>query len=121
MGHTVRPSFTALMSEVKGDPMRSWLRLRAAGAVLTVGGLVVASAPSASAYDVRQTQIVTDNPADWTPNVVSGEVRYLAQSGNTLIAGGNFTQVKNAGSSTVLTRTDVFSFNATTGVVDPNF
>jgi PKD repeat protein len=101
--------------------MRRWMNLAFASVVALVSGLLVVAAQPASAYDVRQAQIVTDNPADWTPNVKDGEIRYLAQSGNTMIAGGLFTQVANAGTTTLLSRTDVFSFDATTGQVNPNF
>ena len=41
--------------------------------------------------------------------------------GNRVIVGGTFTTVQNAGSSTNLTRNYLFSFDAATGVVDPNF
>jgi hypothetical protein len=84
--------------------------------------MVGLSAPSARAYDAAQSQIVTANPADWTPDVVSsGGVRYLAQAGSTMVAGGSFTQVRNHDSTTTLTRNNLFSFNATTGVVNTTF
>ena len=95
--------------------------LALAGVAALFAGLLAVGAQPASAYDVRQTQLVTDNPADWTPNVQDGGVRYIAQSGNTMIEGGSFTKVADAGSSTILSRPYVFSFNATTGAVDPNF
>jgi hypothetical protein len=100
--------------------------LRRTAAFLSVGCVVAAlvgvTSPAAHAYDATQSAIVTDNPADWTPDVVSsGGVRYLAQAGSTMIAAGSFTQVKNHGSSTVLTRNNIFSFNATTGVVNTAF
>ena len=101
--------------------MKRALRLAVTSCVAVVTGLLVAGVQPASAYDVRQTQIVTDNPADWTPNVQDGAVRYLAQAGNTMVAGGNFTKVANAGSTTILARPYVFSFDATTGAVDANF
>jgi PKD repeat protein len=94
----------------------------AATATCLMGLLVALPTTAAHAVDVLQTRIVTDNPADWTPDVVSdGSVRYLAQAGNTMVAGGNFTQVKNHGSSTVLTRNNLFSFDVTTGSVSPTF
>jgi PKD repeat protein len=100
--------------------LKTWLRLGVAGSVVCVSALLATAQP-AMAYDVRQAQVVTDNPADYTPNVQDGGVRYLAQTGNTMIAGGSFTKVANAGSSTILSRPYVFSFDATTGVVNPNF
>ena len=100
------------------------LRRVAVAAALGVAGIGLVAFPvgSARAFDATQDRIVVDNPADYTPDVVSsGSVRYLAQTGNTMVAGGNFTQVKNHGSGTTLTRNNLFSFDATTGVVDPNF
>ena len=100
-------------------------RLRPVAALLSAGcvaAALVGVTSTAHAYDVAQSQIVTANPADWTPDVVSsGGVRYLAQSGSTMVAGGSFTQVRNHGSSTTLTRNNLFSFNATTGVVSTSF
>src|SRR3954462_4634827 len=101
--------------------MKKLLRLTSVGCLFAMSGILVALAPPALAYDARQTQIVTDNPADFTPNVVDGGVRYIAQAGNKMVAGGNFTQVKNVGSTTALARPYTFAFDKATGVVDPNF
>src|SRR3954447_7731813 len=89
-------------------------------ACVSVALVAVPSSP-ALAFDVAQTKVVTANPADWTPDVPSGSVRYFAQTGSTMVAVGDFTQVKNHGSSTTLSRHNAFSFNATTGLVDPAF
>src|SRR3954470_13502877 len=92
-------------------------------AVACVGvALVVAPTSPALAFDVTQAKVVTANPADWTPDVTSsGSVRYFAQAGSIMVAVGNFTQVKNHGSATTLSRHNAFSFNATTGLVDTAF
>ncbi|MFL6238835.1 MAG: hypothetical protein ACJ735_04985 [Actinomycetes bacterium] len=86
-------------------------------------GLASLAAVPASAVDAAQTQLVTANPADNTPNVTSsgGGVHYLAQAGNTMVAGGDFTQVQNHSGGTTYTRNDLFSFDATTGAVNPSF
>ena len=101
-------------------------RLRRVAAVSVVGVLatfVALPAQHALAYDSAQTQLVTADPYNKTPDVMDepGSVRYFAQSDNTMIAGGNFTQVESWGTSTALTRTDIFSFDATTGQVTPGF
>jgi PKD repeat protein len=102
-----------------GQPARMISGL-AAGCL--IGALVVTPFGAAQAYDAVQSKIVTDNPADWTPDVVSsGDVRYLAQTGDTMVAVGEFTRVENHGSSTTLSRTNIFSFSATTGLVNNNF
>jgi hypothetical protein len=92
--------------------------------VAMASGITVAqSVRPAQAGDAAQDLIVSANPENWTPQVVDdpGSVRALAQTGTTLIAGGTFTKVTNAGSSTQLTRTNLFTFSATTGAVTTAF
>ena len=75
-----------------------------------------------AAPGVAQPSIVSDNPANWTPNVLNGQVNALVQVGNRIIAGGIFTQVQAAGSTgPILTRTNMFAFDATTGAIDTGF
>ncbi|MFL6238681.1 MAG: PKD domain-containing protein [Actinomycetes bacterium] len=107
-----------------GSAARRWMRrLAAVASVALVGSLVAIPVQHAAAYDAPQTSIVTADPYNKTPNVLDepGFVRYFAQSGNTMIAGGSFTQVESWGSSTPLTRNNIFSFDATSGQLDPNF
>jgi hypothetical protein len=72
---------------------------------------------------VRETTVVSANPADWTPRVIGPggyrAVYMLAQSGNTMFAGGNFGQVQSADHSVTYHRKSLFSFSATTGVINP--
>jgi hypothetical protein len=77
----------------------------------------------AQATDVPHGVIVNDNPANWTPNVITpgGQVNAIVQIGNTIIAGGNFTQVQEPGNPTVFSRTHIFAFNATTGAISTTF
>jgi PKD repeat protein len=111
----------------QGRASLSWSglrRLATVAAVAVVGGLVVLPAQHAAAFDAPQAQLVSADPYNKTPNVMDepGSVRYFAQAGaNTMIAGGNFTQVESWGSSTVLTRNNIFSFDMTSGQVDANF
>src|SRR4051812_28168799 len=108
-------------------PARRLLRRARRYAVAPVVALLATGlalpAQSAWAFDTLQTQIVSDNPANWTPNVMDaqGSVRSIAQFGNTMIAGGNFTQVENYNSTTPVTRNNVFKFDASTGALDPNW
>src|SRR3954468_22951505 len=99
-------------------------RLRTAGVIVgLVGAALAMPGLPAAAFDTSPDLVVTDSPANWTPDVVSspGSVRYLAQTGNTMVAGGNFAQVKDKTTGTTLNRKNIFSFNATTGVVNPGF
>jgi len=65
--------------------------------------------------------LVGTNPAETTPQVLDGRVEALAQVGDTIIAGGTFTQVRSAGSSTTLNRTRLFAYNRVSGVVSAGF
>ncbi|MBI5087697.1 MAG: PKD domain-containing protein, partial [Actinobacteria bacterium] len=101
---------------------------RSIAATLTVALVaslgVIAAAPGAPASAAGETaQLPTDNPANFTPNVLNGEVDSIWQVGNTVIIGGTFTQVANAtqNGGQVYSRSYLAAFNATTGVVDPNF
>ena len=65
---------------------RTRYRALALAAGISLALAVLPSTP-ALAFDAAQDRIVTDNPADWTPDVVSaGSVRYLAQAGSTMVA-----------------------------------
>jgi PKD repeat protein len=87
--------------------------------VATVLGLV---GGTAWAVQTAQPSIVSDNPANFTPNVLDGKVEAIAQVGSTIFIGGTFTQVQqNATGSPVLSRSNIAAFNATTGVVSTTF
>jgi hypothetical protein len=76
---------------------------------------------STGTSDPQTGRIVSDDPAGFTPNVLDGIVNSITQVGDTIVVGGTFTQVRNAGSSTTLTRNRIFAFNATSGAVSTKF
>ncbi|MDN3352514.1 PKD domain-containing protein [Actinomadura sp. DC4] len=90
-------------------------------ALLLTAGLVTTTAGTSARADPPQTGIVNADPAGFTPDLVDGDVQSVVQIGDRIFLGGNFTQVKEAGSSTVITRNRVLAFNATTGKIDENF
>ncbi|MEP7089801.1 MAG: PKD domain-containing protein [Nocardioidaceae bacterium] len=86
----------------------------------------LAVAPPAQAADTGLTapqsgRIVSEAPSTKTPNILDGTVYSIAQVGNLIIVGGQFTQVQNAGSTATLTRKNILAFDATTGVVSTDF
>jgi PKD repeat protein len=88
---------------------------------MTAGHPPRAVATQASAQTAAQTGIVSANPADFTPDLVDGDVQSVVQIGGRIFIGGNFTQVKEAGSATVVDRGRVLAFDAATGAIDPTF
>lgn len=61
--------------------------------------------------------IVSEDPVDWTPHVLDGRVMAVAQVGDTVFIGGEFTRIREAGSSNELTRQNFAAFDARTGDV----
>ncbi len=101
------------------------------GAVLAVvlstvvaGGTFMTSAPApVQAAGPPTALLPTDNPANWTPNVLNGQVNSIWQFGSKVVIGGTFTQVANADSNggAVYDQAYLAAFDATTGVIDPDF
>jgi hypothetical protein len=83
-----------------------------------VGGLI--AAPPVAA-DIAETQVVSENPVDYTPHVKDGTVRAYAVVGSKVVVGGTFTQVQQAGTKKIFDRTGIFAFDKTTGVIDTAF
>jgi PKD repeat protein len=83
-------------------------------------------APAAQAADTGNAapqpgRIVSDEPATQTPDILDGTVYSIAKVGNTVVVGGQFTQVQNANTSATLTRVGVLAFDATSGQVSTAF
>ena len=94
---------------------------RVAGAVVVLCvGVVAALAPSpASAVQVPQATVVSSNPANWTPNVLDGQVNSIVQIGSTVYLGGRFSRVQPAGGGAEVARTNIVAFDATNGTIRP--
>lgn len=101
--------------------------LRRRVAALACAALVASITPIGSsaveAAGEHLATLPTDNPANFSPNVLDGEVLSIWQVGDRVVIGGTFTQVANtfAQGGTVYDRTGIASFDATTGLVDENF
>ena len=77
-------------------------RQRIAALMLVVAlatSVVQALSPAASAVQTTHTAVVSDNPANWTPNILDGQVNAILQMGTKVIVGGTFTQVQASGSA----------------------
>ncbi len=65
--------------------------------------------------------IVSDNPAGFTPHILQGTVYSIVQVGNMIVVGGSFSQVQPANGGAILTRRNIFAFNATSGAISTTF
>ncbi|MCB0919399.1 MAG: PKD domain-containing protein [Actinobacteria bacterium] len=95
-------------------------RLLIALAVL-VPALVVPVTTPGQAVQVSHDQLVSDDPADWTPDVLDGEVKSIVAVGDQMVVSGTFTQVQESGGGEVLARERIFAFDARTGVINRSF
>jgi hypothetical protein len=87
-------------------------------AIASIVLLAMGVTGTAGASPIVQTSVVSQDPANFTPRVITGTAVYkLLQVGTTMFAGGDFTQVQDSARTTTFNRTDLFSFNATTGAV----
>src|SRR5262245_22150357 len=89
-------------------------------AALGAASAAVAAVPGVAA-PATHSVVVSADPVNWTPHVLDGQVNAIVQVGDEVIVGGTFTQVRAAGSQTVLTRNYLFAFDATTGQIDASF
>jgi len=87
-------------------------------------GLTMAAVPSGAGASIALGDVVSANPANFTPNVASGEVRKFVQLGGMMYAGGTFSSVSTAPGVSpggTFSRSNVVAFNATTGVISTTF
>jgi len=98
---------------------RRWVA--AAGAFSLMGGLAIAATPAAAVNVDQGTQVVSTTPVAFTPQVMNGSVNAITQVGNTIIAAGTFTDVRQTATSADIVRNHIFAFDATTGAVDMTF
>lgn len=96
-------------------------RHRFAVVLLVAACSLAIPAVPAAALNVSHATIVAADPADTTPHALDGQVRALAVVGTRVIVGGSFTQIQDAGSSTIVSRPYLFAFDAASGLIDPSF
>jgi hypothetical protein len=96
---------------------------RVIGTVLAILAAVIVVVPGspAGATDVAQSVIVSDNPSNFTPNVLDGQVNAILPVGNRIIAAGAFSQVQASSGGATLTRNNIFAFDASSGTIDTSF
>ena len=99
-------------------------KLLVGGAVLALGSTLVATPADAG---VTIPSLPRTTAATFTPRVIDDAVQSnagvyeLRQIGSTMYAGGRFNTVQNAARTLSYTRTNLFAFNAGTGVISTTF
>lgn len=94
---------------------------RAYAVAIVVGALLSTLPPPARAVQSPQQVVVNANPADWTPDILDGQVNAILQVGTRIVVGGSFTQVRRHGFAQIFTRNNIFAFEMNTGIIDQNF
>jgi PKD repeat protein len=77
---------------------------------------VVVAAPAGAA---PTAEIVSDDPVNWTPDVLDGRVEAIAAVGDHIVIGGTFTQIRDEVAT--YSRSSLAALDASTGVVDVAF
>ncbi|MFA1545202.1 hypothetical protein [Actinomadura chokoriensis] len=94
-------------------------------ACLTATSLAASALTAASGVasaDIAQPSVVSANPVNNTPHVLDGTVRAIAVVGSLVVVGGNFEQVREAGSGkTALKRHNLFAYDMKTGKISTVF
>nr|WP_055504647.1 hypothetical protein [Nonomuraea pusilla] len=74
-----------------------------------------------TASPVAHPVVVSADPVDTTPHVLDGIVNAITLVGSTVVVGGSFTEVADAGRTTTYPRSNLFAFDLATGRVLPDF
>ncbi|WP_426507619.1 hypothetical protein ACPPVO_55235 [Dactylosporangium sp. McL0621] len=93
------------------------MRRRLIAAAATAMAAFAVAIPASAA--LNQPSQVSTNPADFTPNVLDGEVRAFALVGDTVVVGGDFTSVTDAQRKVKYNRKNLFAYRAATGEILP--
>jgi hypothetical protein len=100
---------------------RSPRALTATAAAIAIAAVALGAPvqPAGAAGHPSHDVVVSDNPADQTPDVLDGHVDAFAQIGTTMIVGGLFTSVSQGG--VTYPRRNIFAFDVVTGEVSQSF
>ncbi len=96
-------------ARVRPDAPHADRRLRVVAALvatlLAIGAVVAAQPAGAVQSGSHNGQLVTaTSPSSWTPNVLDGYVSSFAEVGDTMVVGGNFSQISAANDPTPISR-----------------
>ena len=90
--------------------------------LLLTGSLMVLVSTTAAQAEDPSTNLASDNPVNWTPRVLDGQVEAVEQVGGTVYVGGTFTQIQAPDDTApILNRPYLFAFDASTGAILDTF
>ena len=110
------------MTTTSRTHLSAWRRIAALTAAAVAVTLTI-GVPATQAHAADSTvQLASDNPYNWTPRVLDGQVDAIKRVGDTVYVGGDFTQIQAPDDGApVLNRPYLFAFNATTGAILDSF
>ena len=109
-----------LQSSSRRRTFRFGVIVVALSTVLT--GLLTAAAVTPAQAAPSDTMLPSDDPYNFTPKVLDGQVSAIKQVGNVVVVGGTFTQIQNSGSNQpILNQPYLFAYDATTGRIITTF
>ncbi|BCJ70597.1 hypothetical protein CS0771_01410 [Catellatospora sp. IY07-71] len=96
---------------------RRVVSLAVLAAIALPAAVGAAHGPPPEYLGARQVRTVSEDPADWTPHILDGEVHALAVVGETVVVGGDFTKVADSTLEQEYDRAHLFAFDLRTGAV----
>jgi hypothetical protein len=92
------------------------MRRRLLAALLVVVA-VMTGGPGPATADLRQDNVVSANPVDYTPHVLDGTVWSMAVIGSTVVVGGSFKSVTDSSRRHTYPRRNIFAFDLRDGTI----
>ncbi|MFC3994577.1 hypothetical protein ACFOVU_01515 [Nocardiopsis sediminis] len=89
------------------------------GTLLLITAAPLAAAPAAAG--AQHASVVADRPVRAVPQVLDGVVKSIAQVGDVMVAGGEFTRVSGPEGGPAEARDNIFAFDRATGALLPDF
>lgn len=89
---------------------------------VSLSAFAVPAVAGAASADIAQPSVVSANPVNNTPHVLDGTVRAIAVVGDLVVVGGNFDEVREAGSGKkTVKRHNLFAYDIRTGKISTVF
>lgn len=108
---------SAVSTHVGASTLRRWPKV---GALAACMALLLAIAPPADAVVTPEHgRVVSTDPASFTPDVLDGRVNSVAEVGDHIVIGGEFTQIQDG--RRTYNRSNIAAFDRFTGEVSETF